>query len=63
MNATNWTPERRAQLVEVLRDKVVELEADDDLRSIADWMIEACALTPSSETRQLVLLASIVATS
>lgn len=62
MNArfSAWTPEQRANLARVLRGQAEELEQDPELRDMADWMIEACGLTPSPETRQLVLLSSIV---
>jgi hypothetical protein len=57
---SQWTPARRAQLAAALKGKVVELEQDEELREFCDWMIQACGLEPSGETRQLVLLASIV---
>ncbi len=57
----NWTPEQRAELVALVREKAqAQIESDAELRELVDWMIEMAGMVPSPEVYRLVFFVSAV---
>ncbi|HEV7913021.1 MAG TPA: hypothetical protein VGP22_04595 [Albitalea sp.] len=56
----SWTPAQRAVLVETIAQQAMQIEGDAELRSMVDWLIDACGLQPCPQLYRLALLSAVI---